>query len=68
MKITLNGKPMNIEADTTLAAVLRRHNVADDTAGVAVAVNDVVVPTREWATQVLLDGDTVELVRAVQGG
>src|SRR5690606_28889300 len=36
--------------------------------GVAVAVGGEVVPKAEWATTVLADGATVEVVRAAAGG
>ncbi|WP_125773708.1 sulfur carrier protein ThiS [Antribacter gilvus] len=36
--------------------------------GVAVAVNDAVVPRGAWTSTVLSPGDRVELVTAVQGG
>jgi sulfur carrier protein len=36
--------------------------------GVAVAVNDEVVPRRAWSATALADGDRVEVLTAVQGG
>lgn len=36
--------------------------------GVAVAVNDAVVPRGSWATTHVAPGDRVEVVTAVQGG
>jgi len=36
--------------------------------GVAVAVNDMVVPRTQWAARRLAPGDAVEIVRATQGG
>jgi sulfur carrier protein len=36
--------------------------------GVAVAVNDEVVPRRVWSATALADGDRVEVLTAVQGG
>ena len=68
MQITLNGNVATIDAGATLAALLRRHDIADDATGIAVAVNDNVVPKREWAARTLASGDSVEVIRAVQGG
>lgn len=68
MQITLNGKTATIRAGETLAALLRRHDIADDATGIAVAVNDAVVPKREWRERALESGDAVEVIRAVQGG
>lgn len=36
--------------------------------GIAVAVNGEVVPRGQWATRVLIEGDEVDVVGAVQGG
>jgi sulfur carrier protein len=68
MQIKLNGQDIDIENGATLAALLGRHDVTAETAGVAVAVNDTVVPRREWHARMLAAGDRVEIVRAVQGG
>ena len=68
MNVRLNGTMIKIDAGETLAALLRRHDIADDAAGIAVAVNDAVVPGREWAARTLENGDSVEVIRAVQGG
>jgi sulfur carrier protein len=36
--------------------------------GIAVAVNGVVVPRREWSERAIGAGDRIEIVGAVQGG
>jgi sulfur carrier protein len=36
--------------------------------GVAVAIDDAVLPRSAWATTTVRDGDRVEIVTAVQGG
>jgi sulfur carrier protein len=66
--ITVNGQPTELERDAMLVEMLRRLGMAEDTAGVAIAVNDAVVPRSGWTTQRLRDGDVVEIIRAVQGG
>ena len=68
MHVRLNGKAAEISANDTLATLLRRHDIAEDATGIAVAVNDTVVPKREWAARTLVSGDAVEVIRAVQGG
>ena len=68
MNITFNGKPAHAHEGTTLGVLLRAHDITDKTDGVAVAVNDAVVPRRQWADVHLRDGDTVEVIHAVQGG
>lgn len=68
MTIELNGKKMNVHDGVTLASVLHENNILPETNGVAVAVNAAVVPRQQWAELHLRDGDTVEVIHAVQGG
>ena len=66
MRIILNGAP--VEGAPTVADLVEHHLGRREPAGVAVALNDAIVPRGEWATQPLRDGDVVEVVTAVQGG
>lgn len=68
MKIILNGKEMHLKEGAMLGALLRESNITEKTDGVAVAVNDAVVPRRQWPDLHLHDGDTIEVIHAVQGG
>jgi sulfur carrier protein len=68
MTIELNGKKMDIETGVTLIALLRKSNIFENTDGVAVAVNASVVPRRQWSELHLHEGDTIEVIHAVQGG
>ncbi len=64
-KIQVNGQ---FEAlVTTVSALLATKNL-EEARGVAVAVNNFVVPRSAWPTTLLSDGDVVEIVRAVGGG
>ena len=67
MTITLNGAPLALDG-ATVASLLALHLDDARPAGVAVAVNDEVVPRGDWSRRRLVDGDTVEIVTAVQGG
>jgi len=68
----VNGAPYPLDGDVgveELVAVLVPAYVADGTPqGVAVAINDAVVPRGTWPTTVVAPGDRVEIVTAVQGG
>jgi sulfur carrier protein len=68
MTITLNGKTIHVHEGATLGALLREHDITDKTDGVAVALNASVVPRRQWTDVHLQNGDTVEVIHAVQGG
>lgn len=66
MRITVNGEvrtePEGLRLDTLVTVLTRAPS------GVAVAVNEAVVPRGQWARAVLGDGDRVEVLTAVQGG
>jgi len=67
MTIMLNGKSTDVAANATVADVVR--TIVDaDASGVAVAVNENVVPKRDWPRHRLAAGDAIEIIHAVQGG
>ena len=68
MELVVNGSQRSFESVSTLRDLLEHLEVPGDTRGVAVAVNDAVVPRVGWATTKLVDGDTIEVIHAVQGG
>jgi sulfur carrier protein len=64
--LTVNGAPAVLEPDATVATVV--DGLGRDPRGVAVAVNEDVVPRGSWSSTRLRDGDRVEVLRAAQGG
>jgi sulfur carrier protein len=66
--ISLNGRDSEARAGETLAVVLRRHGVAADARGLAVAVDGEVVPRAQWESFVVPAGARVEVLSAMQGG
>jgi sulfur carrier protein len=65
MKVTVNDEPVEVDEETTVAALLENLGFAGK--GIAVAVDWSVLPRSEWETA-LIDGARVEVVTAVQGG
>ena len=65
--LTVNGVAEPLAA-ATVAALLAGRDIAPDGRGVAVSLNGAVVRRADWATTALNPGDTVEIVRAMQGG
>jgi sulfur carrier protein len=65
--IHINGASEPLAA-ATLAALLQDKAVDTDQRGIAVALNGAVVPRAAWAQTALKPGDSVEIVRARQGG
>ncbi|MEV6565105.1 sulfur carrier protein ThiS [Streptomyces kronopolitis] len=66
MSVSVNGEPREIAGGLTLDRLVATLTAAS--AGVAAAVNDLVVPRTQWPTTPLGDGDRVEVLTAVQGG
>ena len=64
--VRLNGEPRDLAAGATVADAVAALTPA--TSGLAVAVNEDVVPRSRWAEQTLAEGDRVEVLTAVQGG
>lgn len=66
MRLTVNGaaddRPDGTTVDEVVLALGRGRS------GVAVAVNDEVVPRSRWSSSELVDGDRVEILIAAQGG
>lgn len=67
--INVNGQVYDVAGGTGLSDLLRRFDIDPEQArGIAVAVNDEVIPRRGWATCVVSEGDRIEIVTAKQGG
>ena len=66
MRLTVNGTERDLAAGATIDALLAALALRRD--GVAVALNDDVVPRAEHLTRTLNDGDRVEIIVAVAGG
>ncbi len=67
MRIHVNDTARELAADATLAALARDLGLAERR-GVAVAVNDAVVPRAAWPATALAEGDRVLVIQATQGG
>jgi sulfur carrier protein len=66
MLVTVNGGPDHVPDGTTVDDVVVR--LGRGKSGLAVAVNDEVVPRSRWASTALQTGDRVEVLTAAQGG
>jgi sulfur carrier protein len=65
MIIVVNEQKVDVDAHTTVAGLLNFLGFPDR--GVAVAMDDAVLPRSRWATE-LFDGARLEVLTAVQGG
>jgi sulfur carrier protein len=67
MDIIFNNLPQSVEAPASVQALLSQF-VGDKQKGIAVAVNQTVVPKTEWDKRLLRQGDNVLVIKATQGG
>jgi len=65
--IRVNGENEALTV-ATLAALLEEKAVDTGQRGIAVAINGTIVPRAAWPQTRLRPGDSVEIVRARQGG
>jgi sulfur carrier protein len=66
MELTVNGEKRELTLGSTVARLVEE--VGCGRRGVAVAVNEEVVPRSTWEVTELGEGDRVEILRAAQGG
>jgi len=68
MRVVANGRERQAQEGATVADLVADLGHDPARPGVAVAVNGAVVPRRAWQARMLMDGDQVEVLGAVQGG
>lgn len=68
MRVQINGRPAELPDGASVVEAVAAAGAEGEERGVAVAVEGEVVPRGEWAATSLLDGQAVEVVRAIQGG
>ena len=66
--ITVNGEKREIDREMTLLELLREMDVTVREVGLAVAVNEEVVPKSEYGKRKVREGDRIEIVQLVGGG
>ena len=67
MKVVVNGEVRQLREGVTLAQILEQFGLASKS-GVAVAVNEAVVPGGALGDYRPNDGDAIEIINAVAGG
>jgi sulfur carrier protein len=66
-EVSINQKNFQLREDGCLADVLPLLQIGEAD-GIAIAVNEAVVPRAGWASYLLQEGDRVFVIRATQGG
>ena len=67
MEITFNNRKYQIEEQSTVQAALNVW-LGDRQQGIAVAVNDTIVPRSQWESHILQPEDNILVIKATQGG
>ncbi|MDN3670866.1 sulfur carrier protein ThiS [Echinicola jeungdonensis] len=68
MKFLLNGEPCNQSAEALTLSEMLVSNQIKDQRGIAIAVNQQVVPKIQWSDFQLNENDEVLIIKATQGG
>ena len=67
MNIMINGTPVKVPQDATLASILKERNLFEQP-GVAVAKNRTLIRRAEWSNTAIHEGDELEILHATAGG
>jgi sulfur carrier protein len=67
ISVRVNDQPRIFAAPITLLDALREIGVADRR-GVAIAIDDTVVPRSQWPLRALAGGERLLVIQATQGG
>ncbi len=67
MTVFVNNKNCVMGADATLTVALEQNGITSQK-GIAVAVNNAVIPKTEWSTKILNKNDKITIIKATQGG
>ncbi|WP_457600515.1 sulfur carrier protein ThiS [Hydrogenivirga sp.] len=67
-RVIVNGEEKEFERELTVMELLEESGVKFREVGIAVAINEEVVPKSEYKTRKVKEGDRVEIVQLVGGG
>ena len=65
--VFVNNKSCTLEANSSLNIPLEQNGITNQK-GIAVAVNNAVVPKTEWQSKILNENDKITIIKATQGG
>lgn len=67
MEVLVNNKLYAVQPETSVAALLQFIQLSS-LKGIAVAINQEVVPKPDWPSKLLSPSDNVTIIQATQGG
>ena len=68
MNITINGEVLTVKEQMKLNEFVELRLNGKEPRGIAVALNEMIIPKSKWNETALNENDNVEIVHAVQGG
>lgn len=68
MRIVVNNQIYEFAESPSAMALIVKLFPGGDYNGIALAVNQEVVPKQKWAAYIITENDHVDLIRATQGG
>lgn len=66
MNITVNDERYSLDMPVTISQLLIE--LKQPSMGVALAINNIIIPRENWNTQMINEGDTILLFQAIAGG
>jgi len=67
MIISVNNKPLELSSTENINSVLQRLQF-NHVKGIAVAINNKVIPKSSWEDHLVKENDNITIIRATQGG
>lgn len=67
MEITLNNQPKTIAENASLQDIVFAQ-VGEKQKGIAVAINNTVIPKQNWQSTSIKQNDNILIIKATQGG
>jgi sulfur carrier protein len=67
MEILINNQKHTVVEDITLQTIANTQ-LGDKQKGVAIAINETVIPKSNWETQIIKSNDHILIIKATQGG
>jgi sulfur carrier protein len=68
MKIIVNGKEKVIDNQIKLSDYIALNLNGKEPRGIAVALNETIIPRQKWNSVLINENDSIEIVHSVQGG
>ncbi len=67
MEVLINNQTQTVSENSSLQSLVNAQ-LGDKQKGVAIAVNDLVIPKSNWENHILQSNDHILIIKATQGG